>query len=305
MNDKDIPGNRQLTPIFKTAILQMEKDQNGAGRPPNGETVRWRIDDADYAHLRDVVFELLSIDLIHYRTQQMERRLSTYLERSGYSDWTGYAQSLYQRPEEVLRFVEFLTINVSSFYRDADKWDAMIESVIPDILDRTFPHGVHAWSIGCSMGAEPYTLAMLLRELAPERRHKIYAGDIDPGILARAYAAGPYSANDLREMPKDLIEKYMVARGENQFFIRDDLRKSVTFEHFDLLQSASTRLYDLVVCQNLVIYFPPPVKERVFRSLVQTLKPGGILFIGSTETITNYRQYGFEYCAPSFYRRAA
>ncbi len=290
--------------VFKMTNWGSEKGPMSSPGNPNSDAERWHIDDNDYLILRDTVLELASIDLLCYRTQQMERRLTTYLERSSYTDWRGYAHSLYARPEELQRFIEFMTINVSSFYRDADKWDSMADAVLPDVLERTAPRGVQAWSIGCSIGAEPYTLAMLLKELAPERRHRIYAGDIDQSVLDRARAAGPYTANDLREMPSKFLEKYMTPQNGNQHHVCGEIRNFVTFERFDLLQNKPERLYDLVVCRNLVIYFPPAIKERVFRGLMQALRPGGILFIGSTETITNYRQYGFEYCAPSFYRRA-
>jgi len=266
---------------------------------------RWAIDDADYSRLRDVVFRLLSIDLMHYRTQQMERRLTSFLERSGHKNWTDYVQALGQKPEELQRFLQFLTINVSSFYRDADKWNQLAQWILPELLRQTEPRGIQAWSIGCSIGAEPYTLAMLLQEKAPGRHHRIYAGDIDKAVLERARAGGPYSLNDLREMPQRLMDKYLVAVDENQFRVRPKLRSLITFEHFDLLQDRMTRLHDLIICRNLTIYFTPLVKERVFRGLVQAVKLGGILFIGSTETITHYRQYGLDYLSPAFYRRIA
>jgi len=278
---------------------------NGSGPPqPDNSTVsRWQMLDKDYLLLRDAVLELMSIDLLHYRTGQMERRLTTYLERSEQDTWASYTQMLYRQPEEARRFLEFLTINVSSFYRDADKWTILAEKILPDLLNRTKPYGLQAWSIGCSLGAEPYTLAMLLCELASGRRHKIYAGDIDTAVLDVARAAGPYSSNELRELPPRLTEKFIVAADNNQFGVRSELRRLIHFERFDLLQDKAARLYDLVICRNLVIYFTPAIKEQVFRELAQAVKPGGILFIGSTETFTNFRQYGFTYLGPSFYQR--
>lgn len=202
-------------------------------------------------------------------------------------------------------FLEFLTINVSSFYRDADKWDQLSQMILPQLLQQSSPYGLQAWSIGCSMGAEPYSLAMLLNEAAAERRHKIFAGDIDLSVLERARAGGPYSHTELREIPQEWIDKYLIPLGKHQFRVAPAIRHGVTFERFDLLQETTGRLYDLVICRNLVIYFTPASKERVFHGLAQALKVGGVLFIGSTETIANYRRFGFEYIAPSFYRRTA
>lgn len=276
---------------------------SGPAQPDTSAANRWQILDKDYLLLRDAVLELMSIDLLHYRTMQMERRLTAYLGRSGQATWAIYIQMLYRQPEEARRFLEFLTINVSSFYRDADKWTILAEKILPNLLNRTKPYGLQAWSIGCSLGAEPYTLAMLLSELASNRRHMIYAGDIDPSVLEVARAAGPYSSNELRELPPELTEKFIVPSGTNQFRVRSELRRMVHFERFDLLQDKAARLYDLVICRNLVIYFTPVIKEQVFRELALAVKPGGILFIGSTETFTNFRQYGFTYLGPSFYQR--
>lgn len=271
--------------------------------PDSNAITRWQILDKDYLYLRDAVLELMSIDLLHYRTVQMERRLTAYLSRSGQDTWAAYTETLYRQPEEAQRFLEFLTINVSSFYRDGDKWTTLAEKILPDLLQRSQPYGLQAWSIGCSMGAEPYTLAMLLREMALNRRHSIYAGDIDPSILEMAQAAGPYSSNDLRELPLPLREKFITPSNNNQFWVRPEIRNSVHFEKFDLLQDRAKRLYDLVICRNLVIYFTPVIKEQVFRELAQAVKPGGVLFIGSTETFANFRYYGFTYLGPSFYQR--
>lgn len=265
---------------------------------------RWRMEDADYLQLRNAVLDLLSIDLMHYRTQQMERRLTSYLDRGEYKNWTECVQALYRKPGEAQRFFDFFTINVSSFYRDADQWNQLNERILPAILQQISPLGIQAWSIGCSIGAEPYTLAMLLSELASLRRHRIYAGDIDATVLKRASAGGPYLRNELQEMPQKLADKYLITHGDH-FRVRPEIRELIIFERFDLLQNAPTRTYDLIICRNLTIYFTQEVKERVFRSLTQALRPKGILFIGSTEAITNYRQYGLDYLAPSFYQRKA
>jgi len=269
----------------------------------DAEIARWRIVDGDYAQLRDAVLQLMSVDLLHYRTLQMERRLTSYLDRSGQGSWGAYIPLLYRQPEEAKRFLEFLTINVSSFYRDADKWTLLAEKILPGLLRRNHSHGLQAWSIGCSLGAEPYTLAMLLCQLASDRRHTIYAGDIDPSILEVARAGGPYSYSDLRELPSELRKKFVISGDDNQFWVQPEIRRLVHFERFNLLQDKSARLYDLVICRNLVIYFAPASKEQVFQELAQSVKLGGVLFIGSTETFTHFRYCGFTYLGSSFYQR--
>lgn len=270
-----------------------------------GDESRWRMDEQDYLLLRNAILRLASVDLLDYRTLQMERRLSTFLERSGRQSWASYVPLLYRDTEELRRFIQFLTINVSSFYRDAGKWQVLADELLPVLLRQCAPRGVHAWSIGCSVGAEPFTLAMLLHEFAPGRPHQIHAGDIDPAVLEVALMGGPYGDNDLRELPERLATSYLRHSDSSHFWVRNDLKKMVSFERFDLLRDQSDRLYDLVICRNLVIYFTSEVKRRVFQQLACTLKPGGILFIGSTETIPDFQHFGLRYLMPSFYQRAA
>ncbi len=313
MSEKYVPGAGKATSQIDSLKSKLAQPQIQPQMQPRPDPIsafqaavsRWNMDDADYLQLRNAVLQLLSIDLMHYRTQQMERRLTSYLERGDFKTWSECVQALYRKPGEVQRFFDFFTINVSSFYRDADQWNQMSERILPALLQQVSPLGIQAWSVGCSIGAEPYTLSMLLHELAATRRHKIFAGDLDPTVLKRASAAGPYLRAELQEMPQKLADKYLVPYGVDQFKVRPDIREMIIFERFDILQNVVSRVHDLVICRNLMIYFTPPVKERVFRSLTQALKQGGVLFIGSTEAITNYRQYGLDYIAPSFYQRVA
>lgn len=267
-----------------------------------GESGQWSIADEHYKQLRDTVLDLLDLDLNHYRTQQMERRLTTLLERRHATSWTAYAESLRRDRVELEYFQEFITINVSSFYRDADKWDFLRTKILPDILKQHPQQGVSGWSVGCSIGAEAYTLAMLLLEQAPARRHSIWATDIDARVLGRAAAGGPYFQNELRELPANLVQSYMSSVGNQLFSVRPTLKAIAEFGRFNLLKDETTRKFDLVICRNVVIYFTTDVKPSIYRRLARSLKPGGVLFIGSTETIANYQQLHFEYIAPSFYR---
>lgn len=262
---------------------------------------KWTVADEHYRLLRDAVFDLLDLDLNHYRTQQMERRLTTLLERRNTTTWPEYVNNLRCNPSELEYFQEFLTINVSSFYRDADKWNFLRRKILPIVTARS-PVGITAWSVGCSIGAEAYTLAMLLCEDAPGRRHSIWGTDIDLRVLERAKAGGPYFQNEIRELPPEISCNYMVPVSDQLVSVKPSLRSMVEFGRFNLLKDEARRKFDLIICRNVVIYFTLDVKPQVHARLAKALKPGGFIFIGSTETMANYQQLGFEYIAPSFYR---
>lgn len=275
--------------------------QNNPLFPGITDSSKWTIPDEHYKLLRDAILDLLDLDLNYYRTQQMERRLSTLLERRPAKNWPDYVASLRQEQVELEYFQDFITINVSSFYRDAEKWNFLHEHVLPELGKRSIS-GLNAWSVGCSIGAEAYTLAMLLSERADRRRHTIWATDIDMRVLERAKAGGPYFQNDLRELPPHFINTYMTSINEHLYTVKPALRAMTEFSHFNLLKDEADRKFDLIMCRNVVIYFTVDVKPQVYARLARALRPGGYFFIGSTETIANYQALGFEYIAPSFYR---
>ncbi len=130
MSEKFVPGagkaNSQIDSLknrLTQSQIQPPKPQLPPQMPPKPDTIsafqtavtRWNMDDADYLQLRNAVLQLLSIDLMHYRTQQMERRLTSYLERGDFKTWSECVQALYRKPGEVQRFFDFFTNNVSSF----------------------------------------------------------------------------------------------------------------------------------------------------------------------------------------------
>ncbi|GAG26605.1 unnamed protein product, partial [marine sediment metagenome] len=129
-----------------------------------------------YAGIKTAVQELLDLDLEHYKENQMQRRLDAWLVRTGTPDWDQYFTLLRQEPDELTRFRNYLTINVSSFFRDPERWDMLKKEVLPKLLrdpQTASPEGLRIWSAGCSVGAEPYTLAALLEALAPLKQHYI------------------------------------------------------------------------------------------------------------------------------------
>ncbi len=297
--DVRLAGSSPQTISASRQREQVVWPENFASRPSSA----WRISDKDYQELRQAVYDLFSIDLAFYRTQQMERRLTSLLERRHCQSWQEYIALLQKDDQERRFFQEYLTINVSSFYRDAEKWDYLRKTILPYLFRLRGPAGIEAWSVGCSIGAEAYTLAMLLLDQEPARSHRVWGVDIDTKVLERAIAGGPYTRSEVKELPPHFLQKYMQVLDDNSYMVRPSVRTITNFQHFDLLQDVVERQFDLILCRNVVIYFTAQTKVDVYRRLRQALRPGGVLFIGSTETISRYREWGLEYIAPAFYRR--
>ncbi|MDE3075576.1 MAG: chemotaxis protein CheR, partial [Chloroflexota bacterium] len=153
------------------------------------------VDDLDYNHFKRRVRERTGIDLASYKPDQMRRRLRTLMQRSHARTFTEYFRLLDRDPEKLREFQAFFTINVSELFRNPEKFDVLRRVVLPDLLNR---HArLRVWSAGCSYGAEAYSIAILLKELAPRSRHYILATDVDESVLTRAQAADSYSEQDL------------------------------------------------------------------------------------------------------------
>lgn len=258
--------------------------------------------DPAYRLVHKRVLELTGIDLDSYKRPQMLRRLDSILARCHLANLTALANELKPGSEMLKEFMERFTINVSECFRDKPRFEQLAKDIIPQMFKRN--PSLRFWSAGCSYGAEPYSLAIILRELNATRAH-ITATDIDPKILEAARAGESFTPNDFRNLPKDLAAKYFAPIANGHFRASDALRPFITFRPHNLLKPAPSETFDLVLCRNVTIYFTEEAKDEVTERLVSTLRPGGILFIGETETIHRPNRFGLTLRSTSFYERAA
>jgi chemotaxis protein methyltransferase CheR len=255
-----------------------------------------------YSLVQRSVKQLLRIDLTYYKDEQMKRRLDSWLVRMNVPSWPEYLRAIQNNPVELARFRDYLTINVTEFFRDPDRWKALREQVLPGLLSEARGRGLRVWSAGCSIGVEPYTLAMLLDEVAPGWNHTILATDLDRGVLQKARARGPYREDEMRNLTLEQRQKYMSEVG-GVYWVRENLGQRVRFAEGDLLQDRFENNFDLIVCRNVVIYFTNDAKTTLYRKFQQALRPGGFLFLGGTEIISQPGELGLESHLISFYRR--
>jgi chemotaxis protein methyltransferase CheR len=161
------------------------------------------------------------------------------------------------------------------------------------------------WSAGSSYGAEAYSLAILLHELAPNRGHQILGTDIDQEVLERA-RRGVFGESDLRNAPAEYKQRYFHTIQENGRTLYEAdpvLKRYLKFERHNLLSDPYPKGFHLIACRNVVIYFSDEAKERIFREFHNALVPGGYLFVGNTERIFTYAQIGFENPSAFFYKK--
>lgn len=260
-----------------------------------------------YSYVKSAVRRLLKIDLAYYKDEQMKRRLDSWLVRNNMPNWNQYIKTITESPSELARFRDYLTINVTEFFRDPDRWHQLGAQILPALLkDRTARSslaGLKAWSAGCSIGVEAYTVAMLLDEVARYRQHTVLATDLDRSALQKARARGPYTKEEGRNLLREHRLRYLDEREDGSFWIKESLAKMVEFREHDLLQDRYEAGFDLIVCRNVVIYFTNDAKTSMFAKFAAALRPGGVLFLGGTEIIPRPADYGLRSTAVSFYQK--
>ena len=251
----------------------------------------------NYEWFKKEVYKLTGIDLNFYKEKQMRRRIDTLAKKNKTDSYEAYVQLLKSDKMLFEQFINFLTINVSEFYRNPDQWKLMDETVIPKLL-REHKRPLRIWSAACSTGDEPYSIAMAFSKHIPLSGIQILATDIDKQVLEQAQA-GLYNEKSIAGVPADLKRKYFTQVG-NSYKISDELKKCVTFKQHNLLKDPYPRDYDMILCRNVVIYFTDEAKDEIYKKFYQTLGNHGVLFIGSTEQIINYKEVGFSRLS-SFY----
>lgn len=252
----------------------------------------------DYEYFKKAVFDLTTIDLNAYKEKQMKRRIDTLIEKQGVKEYDKYVSLLKTNREAFEEFVSYLTINVSEFYRNPDQWELMDKQVFPYLI-KQFGNNLKIWSAACSTGDEPYSLVMALSKHLPLNQIKIFATDIDKQILAKAQT-GLYNEKSIENVPAEFKSKFFTELG-GSYKISNEIKSRVEFKQHNLIKDTYPKDLDMIVCRNVLIYFTEEAKDEVFRKYFEVLKPGGVLFIGSTEQIINYKEIGFNRRDSFFY----
>jgi len=255
--------------------------------------------DEDFAQFVAKVKAATSIDLGQYKENQMRRRLTTLRLKHGYTTFASYFAALMKDEKLMAEFLDRMTINVSEFWRNPNRWQVLKDKFLPEMIKGG--GRINTWSAACSTGEEPYTLAMILDSMGALDRARILATDIDDNALAKA-KEGVYHERSVKDVPPDYLRKYFQAEG-GMYRIDPRIKQAVEFRKHNLLLDSFLDKYDLIICRNVMIYFTEEAKAGLYRKFADALKPEGILFVGSTEQIFNPHQYGLEPADTFFYRR--
>ncbi|AFK18944.1 protein-glutamate O-methyltransferase CheR [Haloferax mediterranei ATCC 33500] len=247
-------------------------------------------DDPTFDNLLEYVEKSLHFQTSSYNEAYLDRRISARMRRRRVEDYEEYHSLLREDEDEQQALLDALSVNVTSFFRNPEVWEALRE-VLRDLSSKGSRHDpIKVWSAACSDGREAYSLAMLAHDddRIDERRVEIVGTDIKREIL-RAARNGEYRASETNDVAEQLepIGRWerFVERDDDIFRVKDAITDMVRFDRRDLIREDPPGTFDLVVCRNLFIYINAESKRAVFETLGSALKPDGYLTIGMTETI--------------------
>ncbi len=248
-------------------------------------------------------------DFSLYKPSSVYRRIERRMGIHKIGSIADYAKFLQKNDQEVELLFKEMLIGVTSFFRDPPMWDELKNVALPKIL-MAYPEGgvLRAWSCGCSTGEEAYTLAMVFREAlddvtdAANYSLQIFASDLDADAIDRA-RKGLFTARIANDVSIERLTRFFI-KNENGYQIRKQIREMVIFARHNVIKDPPYTKLDILMCRNLMIYLSTKLQQNLLPLFHYSLKPGGVLFLGSAESVGIGRtQFSFESGASKLFLR--
>ncbi len=246
------------------------------------------LQDSTFRQLRDFIYGKCGIYVSDAKKYLIEKRLATILQEknlSSYEDYLRVVQTA-SNGNELNRLFDAITTNETFFFREDQQFEVLHGVVIPAILKQRGGKGIQLWCAACSTGEEPYTIGILLQEKNAGVRAVINASDISETVLDSARKA-VYGSYSIRNVPEPYLRRYFRTDGRS-YELDPAIRSAVRFMNVNLIDDRKVRALrdqDIIFCRNVLIYFDDRAKQKVVSLLYDCLRPGGYLFIGTSESL--------------------
>ena len=230
-------------------------------------------------------------DFSQYKKSTIGRRIERRMSMHDIADTEVYARYLKEHPTEVQALFKELLINVTSFFRDPEAFDALRNEILPKLI-QSKPDGYNfrVWITGCASGEEAYSIAIVLRELMEENKSEfkiqLYATDLDDEAIALA-RAGIYPPNIVQDITPERLRRFFT-KEEAGYRVKKEIREMVVFAVQNVIKDPPFTKIDLLCCRNLMIYLESELQNRLIPAFHYALKPGGVLFLSPSESIGNH-----------------
>lgn len=246
--------------------------------------------------LSDFIYRKTGIRFESKKLYFLSKRIQKRMDALGIETVSAYIRKLrFADPDrtEFQQLIELLTINETYFFRDFPQYQAFAEECLPEVEKRKSARGdfkLRLWSAGCSSGEEPYTIAIILREMLDNFRNweiEIIASDINRNVLKIA-EEGRYTFRSIRDVPPEYLERYFARTPRGDYTVSEKLKEMIRFEQVNLAEKESVRKkrgFDFIFCRNLLIYFDDVSTRQLVNAFYVALNPEGFIFLGSSESI--------------------
>ncbi|MCK9240082.1 protein-glutamate O-methyltransferase [Desulfocurvus sp.] len=267
--------------------------------------------DKDFRRFAEFIGREYGIKLPPSKKTLLEARLQKRLRALGFSDYAQYSEFLFSPQgldSELCHLIDQVTTNTTDFFREPKHFEFLEARVLPEWHARNRGRTLRVWSAGCSIGAEPYTLAMVLSDFQqanPDFRFAVVATDISRQVLQKAHNA-VYTEEQARGVPEATMRKYfMRSKDRSRRLVRlvPEVRRRVEFRWLNFMEDFNFREpHDIIFCRNVIIYFDKPTQHDLLSRFCRTLNPGGYLFIGHSESLAGM-SLPLAQAAPTIYRK--
>jgi chemotaxis protein methyltransferase CheR len=271
-----------------------------------------RLGDADFRRLAHFIEGELGIRMPDTKRVMLESRLQKRLRKLGHESFSSYIEYVFSpegRSTEIINMIDAVTTNKTDFFREADHFDYLRRSILPELAATARGRNLSFWSAGCSTGEEPYTLAMVLEEYRrdnPAVDYRIFASDLSTQVLEKARLA-VYDEERVEPVPESYKKKYLLRskdHSRHEVRVRPELRQKVSFSRINFMDESYhiDELFDVVFCRNVIIYFERKVQEMILGKICKHLRSGGWLLLGHSETLAGMNM-PLTGVAPTIYSR--
>ena len=267
------------------------------------------IDDESLYKILDLLHEQLGHDFSKYKISTLQRRIARRMSIHQLNDVQLYTQFLTDNPIEQEQLLQELLINVTSFFRDSEAFDALAAIALPLLFaNKAYDYKLGIWVTACSTGEEAYSLAILFHEYSTKigkpLRLQLFATDLDATCISKA-RTGIYPLSIASEVSAERLASYFSLKN-NEYRINKAIRETVIFAQHNIISDPPFTRMDLISCRNLLIYLDAELQKQIIPIFHYALNPDGILLLGSAESIGSYNEL-FSCLHPKwkFYQRLA
>jgi chemotaxis protein methyltransferase CheR len=252
-----------------------------------------RVTDDDVRRLCDFLYRQTGMMFAQDKRYYIDRRLADRMTATASTSFSAYFAALRANADdEIEHLINSFTVNETYFYREDHQFRCLTSTLLEVIAPKKRPgETIRIWSVPCSTGEEPYSIAIWLLEnweRVDKYEIEIIGSDIDTTVL-RTAEAGIYGERSLQRLPKDLIARYFAQLDDGRYRILPEISGSLQFTRANIVDPAQTTLhrnFDVVFCRNILMYFDEASRRLAAENLFDSLVPGGFICLGHTESMS-------------------